>query len=106
MGEVAGYRRSLEHQPFKARWFYAAYAACVVGAAALVGVAPDLVWLNIGAQVLNAFLLPLAIGLLVVLAATALPEPYRLRGPYLWAVTGISAIVIAVGLFGGAAGLL
>jgi len=30
----------------------------------------------------------------------------RLRGDYLWFLIGISAIVIAVGLFGGFSGLL
>jgi hypothetical protein len=74
--------------------------------AALVWFVPDLVWVNIAAQVLNAFLLPLVIGLLVALAVKALPEPLRLRGFYLWVLIGISAIVIAVGLFGGVSGLL
>ena len=41
VGEVAGYRRSLECRPFEAKWFYGVYAACVVGAAALV-------WLRAG----------------------------------------------------------
>jgi len=106
VGEVAGYRRSLEYRPFEAKWFYGVYAACVVGAAALVWFVPDLVSLNIAAQVLNAFLLPLVIGFLVALAVKALPEPVRLRGLYLWVLIGISAIVIAVGLFGGVSGLL
>jgi hypothetical protein len=80
--------------------------ASVVGAAALVWFVPDLVWLNIAAKVLNAFLLPLVIGFLVALAVKALPEPLRLRGFYLWVLIGISAIVIAVGLLGGVSGLL
>ena len=105
-GEVAGYRRSLEYRPFEAKWFYGVYATCVVGAAALVWFVPDLVSLNIAAQVLNAFLLPLVIGFLVALAVKALPESLRLRGFYLWVLIGISAIVIAMGLFGGVSGLL
>ena len=80
--------------------------ACVVGAAALVWFAPDLVRLNIAAQVLDVFLLPLVIGFLVALAVKALPEPLRLRGFYLWVLIGILAIVIAVCLFGGVSGLL
>ncbi len=106
VGEVAGYRRSLEYHPFEAKWFYGVYTACVVGAAALVWFVPDLVWLSIAAQVLNAFLLPLVIGFLVALAVKALPEPLRPRGFYLWVLIGISAIVIAVGLYGGVSGLL
>jgi len=106
IGEVAGYRRSLEYHPFAAKWFYGVYAACVVGAAAVVWLVPDLVWLSIAAQVLNAFLLPLVIGFLVALAVTALPAPLRPRGLYLWVLVCLSAIVIAVGLYGGVAGLL
>jgi Mn2+/Fe2+ NRAMP family transporter len=106
IGEVAGYRRALEHHPFAAKWFYGVYAVCVVGAAALVWLAPDLVWLSIAAQVLNAFLLPLVIGLLVALALTALPEAVRPRGLHLLALIGLATIVIAVGLYGGLVGLL
>jgi len=106
VGEVAGFRRSLEHRPFLAKWFYAVYAAGTLGAAALVGLEPDLVRLNLAAQVLNAFLLPLVVTLLVVLAAKALPETLRLRGAYLWLVAGVSAVVIVVGLVSGAAGML
>jgi hypothetical protein len=64
------------------------------------------VWLNIAAQVLNAFLLPLVIGFLVALAVKVLPKPLRPRGVYLWILIGISAMVIGVGLFGGVSGLL
>jgi Mn2+/Fe2+ NRAMP family transporter len=106
VGEVAGYRRSLEYHPFAAKWFYGVYALAVVGAAALVGFAPDLVWLNIAAQVLNAFLMPLVIVFLVALAVKALPVPLRPRGLYLWVLIGVSAVVIAVGLYGGVAGLM
>jgi Mn2+/Fe2+ NRAMP family transporter len=106
VGEVSGYRRSLEFRPFEAKWFYGVYAACVAGAAALVWFVPDLVWLNVAAQVLNAFLLPLVIGFLVALAMKALPEPMRPRGFYLWILIGISTGVIALGLYGGVSGLL
>jgi NRAMP (natural resistance-associated macrophage protein)-like metal ion transporter len=106
IGEVAGYRRLLEYRPFAARWFYGVYAASVVGAGLAVWLVPDLVWLNIAAQVLNAFLLPLAIGPLVVLAATVLPEPLRLSGWYLRLIFVAAAALCATGLFGGLTGLL
>ena len=101
VGEVAGYRRSLEYHPFDAGWFYGVYAACVLGSGAIVWFAADLVWLNIAAQVFNAFLMPLVIGLLVALAVKALPAPYRLRGWYLGVIVAVCAIVSAVGVFGG-----
>ena len=106
IGEVAGYQRSLEYRPFAAKWFYGVYTAGVVGAAALVWFVPNLVWLNIAAQVLNALLLPLVIGFLLALAVKTLPEPVRPRGLYLWILIVISASVIAVGLYGGVSGLL
>jgi Mn2+/Fe2+ NRAMP family transporter len=101
LGEVAGYRRSLEYRPFEAKWFYGIYAACVMGVAAFVFVARDLVAINIAAQVLNAFLLPLVIGFLVALAMQALPHPVRLRGPYAWMVIGTMILVSGLGLVGG-----
>ena len=106
VGEIAGYRHSLENHPFEAKWFYIVYAASVVGSAAIVWLVRDLVWLTIAAQVLNAFLLPLVIGFLVALAWKTLPKPIRPRGLYLWTLIGVSAVVITVGLFGGVAGLL
>ena len=101
VGEVAGYRRSLEYHPFDAGWFYGVYAACVLGSGVVVWFAADLVWLNVAAQVFNAFLMPLVIGLLVALAVKALPAPYRLRGWYLGVIVAVCAIVSAVGVFGG-----
>ena len=106
VGEVAGYRRSLEHRPFQASWFYCVYAACVIASGAAVWFASDLVWLNIVAQVLNAFLMPLVIGFLVALAVRALPEPYRLRGWYLALIVGVCGAVSAVGVFGGVQALM
>ncbi len=100
MSEVTGQRRSLELHPFKAKWFYGIYSASVVGAAALVWFSPDLVWLTITAQVVNVFLLPLVVVLLVVLAVKELPKPLRPQGIYLWSLIGISGIVITAGLVG------
>ncbi len=105
-GEVAGYRRSLEFRPFDAGWFYGVYGAAVVGSAILVWFVPDLVWLTIAVQVLNAFLMPLVIGFLVALAVTALPDAARPRGWYLWLIVGISAIVSAFGVYGGISGIV
>ena len=65
VGEIAGLRRSLEFRPLEAGWFYGVYGLrgwrrrpCLAG--------PDLVALNVAAQVLNVFLLPLVIGFLVL----------------------------------------
>ena len=105
VGEIAGYRCTLELHPFAAGWFYGVYALCVVGSASAVWTASDLVWLSIAAQVLNAFLMPLVIGFLVALAATALPEPYGVGGWRLRIIVAICAAVSALGVYGGLQGL-
>jgi NRAMP (natural resistance-associated macrophage protein)-like metal ion transporter len=106
VGEIAGYKRTLETKPFAAGWFYAVYALSVIGSALAVWTASDLVWLNVAAQVLNAFLMPLVIGFLVVLAKTALPEAVRLEGWRLRLIVGVCAVVSALGVFGGLRGLM
>lgn len=105
LGEVAGYRRSLELHPSRARWFYAVYATCVVGGAGLVAVAPDLVSLNVDVQVMNAFLLPVVLGFLVRLAMVTLPPGHRLRGWYLYVVITVCALTSVLGVVGGLGGL-
>ena len=105
LGEVAGFRRSLEFHPFEAKWFYAVYAICVIGGALLVGFVPDLVSLNVDVQVMNALLLPLVLGFLVMLAVRALPPEARLRGIYLWCVVGVVTVTSALGVWGGIGGL-
>ena len=104
LGEVAGYRRSLEFRPQEAHWFYAVYAACVVGGVAVVLLSPDLVSLNVGVQVMNALLLPLVLGFLIALARRALPAAQRLSGWYYALVLAVSALTCALGVFGGLSG--
>jgi Mn2+/Fe2+ NRAMP family transporter len=105
LGEVAGYKHSLEHHPFEAPWFYGVYTLAVICGAIVVGVAPDLVALNIAIEVMNALLLPLVLGFLVLLAIKALPPGQRLRGPYLWLVIAVSALTAGLGLYGGISGV-
>ncbi len=101
MGEVTGYKHSLEYHPLEARWFYGVYAVSIVAGCVLVAVAPNLVSLNVGVQVMNALLLPLVLGFLIALAVRALPEPVRLKGWYLWVVCAVSGVTCALGVFGG-----
>ncbi len=105
LGEVTGFKHSLEHRPLEARWFYGIYAACVVGGCVLVAVAPNLISLNVGVQVMNALLLPLVLGFLIALAAKALPPKIRLRGWYLALVVAVASITCLLGVFGGLVGI-
>jgi Mn2+/Fe2+ NRAMP family transporter len=104
LGEVTGYRRSLELHPLEAHWFYAVYALCVVVGAVVVGIWPDLVSLNVGVQVMNALMLPIVLGFLIALAVKALPRAHRLRGWYLWVVIAVAVVTCALGVFGGLSG--
>ncbi|MGC9271149.1 NRAMP family divalent metal transporter [Acidiphilium sp.] len=104
LGEVAGYRRSLEDHPLQAKWFYGVYAFCLIAGAVLVGLVPNLVLLNIAVEVMNALLLPLVLGFLIALAMRALPPHLRLRGWYLWVVLFLSTITAGLGVYGGLSG--
>ncbi len=101
LGEVAGYRRSLEDRPRQAPWFYGCYAGCVVGGALFVAFDQDLVALSLGVEVMNALLLPLVLGFLVALSVRALPNEVRLRGLYLWVVCAVAGLTCALGVYGG-----
>ncbi len=102
VGEIAGYKRSLDFHPFAAGWFYSVYALCVAGAFG-VWASRDLVWLIVAAQVLNAFLMPLVVGFLVALAASALPGPTGSAAGGCRIIVGICAAVSALGVIGGIA---
>jgi len=104
--EAAGHRRTPETQLFHAPVFYGVYAACVLGGAAFVWAIPNLVWLTVWAQIVNAFLLPMVVIFLVVLAFSSLPHPQRLRGWYLGVVVIAATLTCAGGIFGAIHGLL
>jgi NRAMP (natural resistance-associated macrophage protein)-like metal ion transporter len=98
IGELCGMRRALEQQPGRLRWFLAIYAAGAVSAGLVVLYSPDLLWLNILAQVTNVFMLPLVAGTVIVLAATCLPVRYRLRGRRLWLTACLAALTCGAGV--------
>ena len=105
-GEVTGYKHSLELHPLEAPWFYLVFSAGVIGGAVVVAVAPDLVALAVGVEVMNALMLPVVLGFLVALALKALPPEHRLRGWYLWVVLGVVVATSALGVYGGISGAL
>ncbi len=105
LGEVAGYRRSLEDHPLQAKWFYGVYAACLILGAVLVAVVPNLVILNIAVEVMNALLLPLVLGFLVMLGLHALPPHLKLKGWYMALTIVLSVITAGLGVYGGLSGV-
>lgn len=106
LGELTGYRRSLENTPREAPWFYLIYVLILVAGMAIVWSGVNIVDLNIAIQVMNALLLPIVLGFLVVLAFKALPPQHRLSGWYGVLVVVISVITAGFGVFAGLAGAL
>lgn len=99
IGEMVGYKYSLDNHPREAPWFYVVYSTAVVGSAILVARVPNLIALNLAVEVMNALLLPLVLGFLVLLAARVLPERHSLRGFYLRVVAATCAVTSGVGVF-------
>jgi NRAMP (natural resistance-associated macrophage protein)-like metal ion transporter len=99
IGEMTGYKHSLENRIREAPWFYGVYTLTVISTAALVALVPNLIALNVAIEVMNALLLPLVLGFLVLLAAQALPAEHRLRGSRLWVVAATCAITSGVGIW-------
>jgi Mn2+/Fe2+ NRAMP family transporter len=106
LGEVTGYKRSLAHHPFEAPWFYGVYLTCLLIGAGIVLSGVNLVRLTVGVEVMNALLLPIVLGFLFLLARKALPDPWRLKGPYAWVVGFIVLLTSLVGVYAGIFGLL
>ena len=101
-GDVTGAVSSLRRKPKDAPVFYAVYTGVVFCGALVVQLISNLVALNVAVEVMNALLLPLALGLLVLLATRALPEQDRVKGPFKWLVYAVSILCIVFGLIGGA----
>lgn len=105
VGEVLGFRRSLEDHPFEAPWFYGLYTMILILSAVLI--ASDfinLVNLSVAVEVMNALLLPIVLGFLYLLARYALPEKYALKGWYGIVVAVVLLITSSLGLVAGILG--
>jgi Mn2+/Fe2+ NRAMP family transporter len=76
VAEVAGAGRSLDARPRKAPLFYALYAAAITLGATLVLSTHSVIRLAVQVEILNALLLPLALGFLVLLAFRVLPREH------------------------------
>lgn len=104
LGEIMGFKRSLQDHPKEAPWFYGIYTTILVVGGLLVASGVNLVKLSVGVEVMNALLLPIVLGFLFMLARKALPDPYRLSGKYAVFVGIILAITsffaVGAGLWG------
>ncbi len=99
VGEVMGFKHSLEHHPREAPWFYGIYTVLLVAGGVLVASDVNLVSLGVAMEVMNAILLPIVLGFLYLLARHALPGPLRLQGPYARFVLAVITITAGFGLY-------
>lgn len=105
LGEVTGFKHSLEHHPKDAPWFYATYIFILIISAVVVSSGINLVNLNVAVSVMNALLLPIVLGFLFLLACYVLPAEYRLKGLYGWFVGIVLLITASFGLYAGLVGI-
>jgi Mn2+/Fe2+ NRAMP family transporter len=104
LGELTGFRRSLQDHPVDAPWFYATYTAVLIIGGIVVASGVNLITLSVAVEVMNALLLPIVLGFLFLLARKALPDPYRLKGIYGFIVGSVLFIVSLFGLVAGICG--
>jgi Mn2+/Fe2+ NRAMP family transporter len=106
LGEVAGFHHSLEHHPLQAPWFYAAFAVILLLGGGLVASGVNLIRLSIAMGVVNALLLPVALGFLFQLARTKLAGSLRLQGGFAVTVGAIFFCAAATGVYAALAGII
>jgi Mn2+/Fe2+ NRAMP family transporter len=100
LAEIFGWRHSLNGRPGRhALGFYTVYTLAHVAGAALVLASVDLIGLAVGAEVMNALLLPVVLGFLLALERRALPAAARMRGWYRWAAWGLCLVVMGFGMY-------
>ena len=98
ISEVLGWRHSLNDSPARAAGFYSLAVVGIVVGVVLVDIVPNLVNLTIHVEVLNACLLPVILGFLVVLERRAIPPGLRMKGARRTATYACVAVVIAFGV--------
>jgi Mn2+/Fe2+ NRAMP family transporter len=104
VAEALGVPHGLNRPVRQAPVFYGAYTLAHVGGAVLVILtAGRLVDVSVGVEVMNALLLPVVLGFLLLLEARALPPPWRMRGAHRLAAWAACALVMALGVYVAAA---
>jgi Mn2+/Fe2+ NRAMP family transporter len=101
LAEVFGWKHSLNERPNRANAkFYLTYAlAHIFGAILVLNSSGNLVSLSVDVEVMNALLLPIVLGFLLVLEATALPPEWRMRGWHKYTTWLLCSVVMAFGLY-------
>lgn len=95
-----GWQHTLNERPTRqSAKFYVSYTLAHLVGAAIVLASVDLIGLSIDVMVMNALLLPIVLGFLLLLEAKALPAEWRMRGPRKYLTWLLCALVIGFGLY-------
>ena len=89
---------SLSDRPREARWFYGVYTFAHVGGAIVVLSGFSLVRLTVDVEVMNAILLPIVLGFLLLLEARVLPDEFRMKGLHRYGVWMMAGAVMVFGV--------
>ena len=101
VAEVLGWKHSLNDSPRRAAGFYSLAVSATLAGALLVMVTPNLVNLSVDVEVLNACLLPVVLGFLLILERRALPAAFRMHGIRRLTTYTLTGVVITLGLYTG-----
>ena len=101
VAEVLGWKHSLNDSPRRAAGFYSLAVTATLAGALLVMVTPNLVNLSVDVEVLNACLLPVVLGFLLLLERRALPVAFRMHGIRRIVAYSLTGVVITLGLYTG-----
>lgn len=98
--EVLNWKHSL-NEPFnrKTAGFYTIYTLAHVVGAVLVLANFELINMAVAMEVMNALLLPIVLGFLLILEAKVMPKQYQMKGVYKWVVTVLCIIVMIFGIY-------
>jgi Mn2+/Fe2+ NRAMP family transporter len=100
IAEVLGWKHSLNERPNRANAkFYATYVLAHVLGAVIVLSSWNLVRLAVDVEVMNALLLPIVLGFLLLLERRAIPPGHRMRGTRRVLVTASCLLVMAFALY-------
>jgi len=99
ISEAFRMKHSLNLPPSKAKGFYSLYTLAHVAGAAIVLLGIPLINLVVDVEVMNAILLPIVLGFLLLLERVALPKEYRMSGARKYIVWSLCGIVISFGLY-------
>ena len=101
VGEALGVKKSLNLRFGEAKGFYFAFIVANLIGAGLVLPGISLTGLTLDIELLNALVLPLVLGFLLLIERAALPAEYRMRGAHRVIAWVLALVVVAFGLFMG-----